>query len=162
VVLIDSREQDPLDVGRFLPVLPASLYSGDYSVLGFEHELSIERKSIADLTGSLAGGRERFEHELLRLRGMRFKRLLIVGSPSEIELHRYRSKITPASVFGSLATYEARFDLPTVWEPCPFKAARLVARWAYYWHRELVRAFEKVKSCTIDHAAGSSVLQLAD
>ena len=93
---------------------------------------------------------------------MRFKRLLIVGDPVEIEEHRYRSRISPGSVFGSLATYEARFDLPTVWEPCPDKAARLVARWAYYWHKEQVRIWQKVKTCTIDHAASPSVLQLAN
>jgi len=123
---------------------------------------AIERKTIADLTGSLTSGRDRFEHELLRLRGMRFERLLIVGDPIGSEEHRYRSRISPGSVFGSLATYEARFDLPTVWEPCPDKAARMVARWAYFYHREQVRIWQKVKTCTIDHAASPSVLQLAN
>jgi ERCC4-type nuclease len=141
--------------------LTAGLYTGDYSVLGFEDTFAVERKSIADLTASLVGtNRERFERELLRLRSMRFKRLLIVGSPSDIEGHAYRSKIPPKSVFGSLAAYEARFDIPVVWQAGEMEAARLVCRWAHFFHREAVRQFEKIEVCNIEHAAGSSTLQL--
>jgi ERCC4-type nuclease len=141
---------------------PSGLYSGDYSLLGFEDVFAVERKSIADLTGSLVGtNRERFERELLRLRSMRFKRLLVVGDPLDIERHAYRSKIPPKSVFASLAAYEARFDIPVVWQAGEVEAARLVCRWAHYFYREQVRAFEKGQACNIEHAAGSSTLQLA-
>lgn len=161
IILVDSREQTPLPVGRYLSTLPAGLQSGDYSLLGFEDQFAVERKSIADLTGSLVGAnRERFERELHRLRGFRFKRLLVVGDPEDLRKHRYRNKIPPKSVFASLAAYEMRFDLPTVWQPGELEAARLVARWAHFFHREAIRPFEKVGSCSIEHACGSSTLQL--
>jgi len=132
-ILIDSREQAPLPVGKFMATSTAGLYTGDYSVLGFDDAFAVERKSIADLTASLVGtNRERFERELLRLRSMRFKRLLVVGSPSDIERHAYRSKIPPKSVFASLAAYEVRFDLPVVWQAGEIEAARLVCRWAHF------------------------------
>jgi ERCC4-type nuclease len=161
IILVDSREQAPLPVGRYLPTLTAGLQTGDYSLLGFEHDFAVERKSIADLTGSLVGvNRERFERELHRLRGFRFKRLLVVGDPEDIQKHRYRSKIPPKSVFATLAAYEMRFDLPVIWQPGELEAARLVARWGHFFHREMIRPFKKVASCSIDHAAGSSTLQL--
>ena len=84
VIVIDSREQEPLHFER-LQVVPGTLYSGDYSIAGLEDSFAVERKSIGDLVGCcLACQRERFEHELHRLRGYRFKRLLIVGTRDDI------------------------------------------------------------------------------
>ena len=80
-----------------------TLYTGDYSILGLEELIAIERKSIADLVACCMGeNRERFERELHRLRGFRFKRLLILGSRGEIELQRYYSRIAPKAVAGHL------------------------------------------------------------
>jgi ERCC4-type nuclease len=79
-IIIDSREQPPLCFTR-LPSIRGTLYSGDYSLAGLEDIFAIERKSVDDLVGCcVAGQRERFEHELHRMRGCRFKRLVIVGS----------------------------------------------------------------------------------
>jgi hypothetical protein len=45
----------------------------------------VERKSIGDVVACCVGqSRERFERELHRLRGFRFKRLLVVGNEAEI------------------------------------------------------------------------------
>ncbi|MBU4212491.1 MAG: ERCC4 domain-containing protein [Kiritimatiellae bacterium] len=137
-VVIDTREQEPLPIRR-LPVIRAGLYSGDYSVAGLEVVFAVERKRIDDLVGCCAGSnRERFEHELHRLRGMKFKRLLIIGTRSEIERGEYRSKITPASVLGTLAAFEIRYDIPVVWASTPDEGAALVERWAWYFAREHV------------------------
>lgn len=100
-----------------------------------------ERKSIADLVSCCAASnRARFENELHRLRGYRFKRLLIVGKRSAIEAGRYRSKITPAAVLGTLSAFEIRYEIPVVFEPTPEQAARTVERWAWYAAREAVEA----------------------
>ena len=134
--MIDSREQQPLPIRR-LPTVGGGLYSGDYSVKGLESLFAVERKSVPDLVSCCAGSnRARFENELHRLRGCRFKRLLIVGGRSEIEQHRYRSRIQPASVLGSLAAWEIRFDCPVVFAADPFEAARRVEVWAWYAARE--------------------------
>ena len=137
-VIVDTREQWPLPITR-LPTVRAGLYSGDYSVAGLEAVFSIERKSIDDLVSCCAGSnRERFEHELHRLRGYRFKRLLIIGTRSEIERGEYRSKISPASVLGTLAAFEIRYDCPVGWTATPEEGAALVERWAWYYAREHV------------------------
>ena len=94
---IDTREQAPLVFTR-LPAQRATLQSGDYSFLGGEDQFAIERKSVADLVACCIGdNRDRFYRELHRLRGVRFKRLLVVGTREEIETGQYRSAIPPKS-----------------------------------------------------------------
>jgi ERCC4-type nuclease len=83
-IAVDNREQDPLVFTR-LKSVTGTLYSGDYSIRGLEDVFAIERKSIEDLANCcLAGNRDRFEHELHRLRGYRFKRLLVIGTREDI------------------------------------------------------------------------------
>lgn len=91
------------------------MISGDYSVAGLEDLFSIERKTVADLVGCCMGdNRERFERELHRLRGYRFKRLLVVGSEAEILAGQYHSNINPKAVMATLCAFEVRYDVPTV------------------------------------------------
>ena len=138
VVVIDTREQDPLPVSR-LPTSRFGLQSGDYSFQGGENVFAIERKSIDDLVGCCTGeNRERFEREMHRLRGFRFKRLLVVGHKWMIEGQRYKSKIKPSAVLHSLAAWEARYDLPVVFADTPAQAAVLVEGWVWWFARELV------------------------
>jgi DNA excision repair protein ERCC-4 len=138
VVVVDTREQTPLPIAR-LPVIRAGLYTGDYSVAGLESLFAIERKSIPDLVSCCAGSnRERFENELHRLRGFRFRRLLVIGTRGEIERGEYRSSIRPAAVLGTLAAFEVRYDCPVVFVPTPEAAARRVECWAWYAAREAV------------------------
>src|SRR5947209_4034298 len=95
VIVVDSREQTPLIFTRLASVR-AGLDTADYSFIGGETVFGVERKSIQDLVGCCTGeNRERFERELIRLRGYRFKRLLIVGSQADVEVGHYRSRISP-------------------------------------------------------------------
>jgi len=139
VLVIDNREIQPLTFTRLASV-KGSLYSGDISIQGLEDQFSIERKgSVEELVSCCTGQRERFEHELHRLRGFRFKRLVVIGSRAEIEVQRYRSRVAPAAVLGTLAAWEIRFDLPTVFFSSPEEAARQIERWAFYFARQVVR-----------------------
>jgi ERCC4-type nuclease len=75
-VAVDSREQDPVPIRR-LRSIRTNLYAGDYALASAEWAAAIERKSIEDLVGCCTGeNRERFERELMRLRGCSFRRLL--------------------------------------------------------------------------------------
>jgi ERCC4-type nuclease len=138
-LVVDTREQTPLVFTR-LPCLRGTLTTGDYSVAGCEELFAVERKSIPDLVASVTGERGRFERELHRLRGYRFKRLLIVGSRAEIEAHRYRNNASPRAVLASLAAFEVRYDLPVVWSRTPQDAAVLVEGWAWWFAREIRKA----------------------
>ena len=61
-ILIDTREQLPLDFARYeVDVERATLATADYSLQGLETIVGVERKSESDLLGSLTQGRDRFE-----------------------------------------------------------------------------------------------------
>ena len=137
-IIVDTREQDPLVFSR-LQSERGTLTTGDYSIKGLETLFSIERKSVADLVSCCTGEqRQRFERELHRLRGFRFKRLLIIGSELDIQNCRYHSSIKPQSVFATLGAFEVRYDVPVVFSPTPELAAVQIERWAYWFSREVI------------------------
>jgi DNA excision repair protein ERCC-4 len=140
VIVVDSREQTPLIFTRLKSVV-IGLDTGDYSFVGAETTFAVERKSIQDLVACCVGdNRERFERELIRLRGYRFKRLLLVGALSAVEMQQYRGKVTPKTVLNTLAAFEARYDMPVVWCPSPESAALQVESWTWWYSREIVKA----------------------
>lgn len=62
-VVIDTREQAPFAFTSSVAVVRAPLAAGDYSILGYEHLVAVERKSHADAWGSVynAASRRRIE-----------------------------------------------------------------------------------------------------
>jgi ERCC4-type nuclease len=142
-VIVDTREQDPLPLE--FPTVRQGLYSGDYSVVGCERLFAVERKSLDDLAASVGTERARFEHELQRLAGIRFRRLLVVGIEKDLTAGNYRSRIHPNAVLASLRAFEVRYDLPVVFEPTPTAAARRVEEWAKWFAREVCQAAEAIR-----------------
>ena len=65
-IFIDTREQKPLKFD--LPIEIKTLNFGDYAYSHEENSCNtyIERKSISDFVGTLSGGYERFEKEIIR------------------------------------------------------------------------------------------------
>ena len=140
VIVVDSREQTPLLFTR-LASERGTLQTGDYSFRGGEELFAIERKSVPDLVACCMGAeRDRFSRELHRLRGYRFKRLLIVGTREEIERGDYRSNVVPKAILATLAAFEVRFDVPVVFEPSPAATAIRIEAWAWWSARELVES----------------------
>ena len=111
VVIIDSREQTPWDF-RNLPNEPGSLDTGDYSIKGLEHLIALERKSLPDLLACVGIHRDRFKRELQRLRGYRFRCLIIEADYAQLEAGEWRSKLKPSHVLGSLAAWQCQYELP--------------------------------------------------
>lgn len=142
-LIVDTREQEPL-VFQKLPSERGTLQTGDYSIKGCIDLFAVERKSIQDLVGSVTTERDRFERELHRLRGFRFKRLLIAGAEAEIKTHRYRGNANPKAILHSVRAFEVRYDVPVVWQPFPEKAAEQVESWAWWFSREVLKAAESL------------------
>jgi ERCC4-type nuclease len=155
-LICDSREQCPL---RFehLPCVVRGLVTSDYSIVGFESEFGIERKSIEDVVACTMGeNRERFERELHRLRGFRFKRLVIIGSRGLIETQRYRSRISPKAVLATLAAFEVRWDIPIIFIETPEAAALQIERWAFLFVREYCKRLNDLVRVSRDSALSSN------
>lgn len=106
-IKIDTREQLPY---RFtLPSEVGTLSVGDYSIVGLEDRISIERKELNDLIGCITGGRERFERELERSKAFDYFALVVEGSLSDIAKHLYTSQVAPKSVVQSLLAFSIRY-----------------------------------------------------
>ena len=129
-LLVDTREQTPLTF-EHLPSAPAALQSGDYSVRGLEDVFAVERKSIADLVGSLKSGRDRFMRELHRLRGFTFARLLVVGTMQELYTMSQRGRVNLDQVEHSLLSIEQKYRVPVVRVDTPADGALMVETWAF-------------------------------
>jgi len=111
-ILIDTREQQPYQFDT--PSQVGTLGVGDYSLVGGEHLITIERKSIDDLIGCLSKSRDRFERELFKGRAFEYMALVVEASLADIITHNYRSEMQPKAVIQSLIAFSVRYRLP-VW-----------------------------------------------
>ena len=134
-IVVDTRENRPLSF-RNLPSATGTLATADYSIRGLESRFGCERKSCADLVSSITRERERFARELDRMRGMDYRRLLIVGTIGELE--HVRRGTSMRSILASLAAIEAR-GVPVIWQPDPVAAAAWLERSAWWYWRECLK-----------------------
>jgi len=111
-IKIDTREQKPYKFDR--PVETGTLSIGDYSLRGLEDLISIERKTIDDLIGCLAGDRERFERELHKGKALEYFCLVIEASLDDLVQGKYKSKMDPKAAIQSLLAFSIRYRLP-IW-----------------------------------------------
>jgi ERCC4-type nuclease len=136
VIVIDTREQKPFlfdsiradkaDGGGELAVRieRGTLKAGDYSLAGHETSVAIERKSLADLFGTIGGGRKRFEAELARLTSFRVAAVVVEAEWSDVLIRPpKRSKLSPKTVYRSVIAWQQRFQTVHWW----FMPNRVVA-----------------------------------
>lgn len=111
-VLCDSREQLPYSYPLMERV---SLKTGDYSVKGFEKDgITIERKTVNDIYGSLGKGRRRFENECQRMKDYKYKAIVIEASLQELLKQPLNSQMNPKVVINSLISLSVKYDIK-VW-----------------------------------------------
>lgn len=104
-IIIDTREQRPWTFSDYdCETERKGLVTGDYSLVGLEDHISIERKSFADFLGSIGTGRDRFMREMQRLKAYPVKALIIEATYSEIAsgliFANSRSRLTPNHAIG--------------------------------------------------------------
>lgn len=128
VVIIDTREQAPLDFGPDITCIRGGLATGDYSMQGFEDLITIERKELSDLVSCVVSdsksneeaetkknNRARFERELLRMRSYRCKAVMIEATLAQVEKGGWRSQVKPASVLGSIAAWRVKYGVEFIY-----------------------------------------------
>ena len=167
VVLVDSREQAPWqfhNINTDTPGKPskplvvrsriATLRTGDYSIEkahaaaqghpGTPHACAIERKSLADLWGTLGAGRERFERELQRL--SQLDRAVVIveagwpdilgsapGHPAEL------SRLTRKAVLHSIIAWQIEYpQIQWILAGNRAIAERIAWRWLFRFHEKRV------------------------
>jgi len=117
-VIVDTREQLPYTFEMYNnwigSTLSKSLTTGDYSVLGFEKEIALERKTLNDIVGSLMDGRSRFLREMERLSSFRSKCLCIEATRTDIKSEYTFSRQVrahPNGIAGALDAIAAKYGI---------------------------------------------------
>jgi len=148
VVIIDTREQAPFTFTAMTNciggIVSRKLDVGDYSVVGMERLLRLERKSLTDLISTLMHGRQRFLRECEALAKFRHAALLIEATYEDVKSFYHEDLCTsahPNAVSGSLDAVEARFGIPVIYTSrhrplAQEKAASWLSKHFTYWHLE--------------------------
>jgi ERCC4-type nuclease len=137
-VLVDTREQSAWKFSEACTVERCTLSEGDYSIAGYTDRVRVERKSLADLVGSLTIGRERFLAECERLMPYPFKALVIEATIEDVITHSYRSQAYPNSVIGSVKSLFGDYGLPVYWK----SNAMIAAQWCEWAFRRFASKWE--------------------
>ncbi|MFC2172065.1 ERCC4 domain-containing protein [Acidobacteriota bacterium] len=109
----DTREGDHVYDLKPMREVVDTCQEGDYQLLNSDL-ISLERKTLPDLIGSISRERARLERELKRLRQFQYRALIIEASMEDILQHRYRSQMESHAVIQSLCAFSIRYGLP-VW-----------------------------------------------
>ncbi len=107
-----------------------TLPTADYSILGLEHHIAVERKSLPDLLGCVGQERERFEREMQRLLAYESRALVIESSWAEVERGGWRQHVTPQAALGSLLGWIA-CGIPVIMAGDRETAERYTARFMF-------------------------------
>ena len=119
-ILIDNREGLPYTFNgldpkqRIVLTKYAHLKTGDYSLLGCESEIMLERKTLQDLFFTLGQERERFENEFRRMSDATFAAVIVEASIEEILnptacRSDWQSRLHPNSVVGTITSWSLYF-----------------------------------------------------
>lgn len=106
VVAVDTREQKPY---RFARSLLKTLPTGDYSIVGLEDRVAVERKTKADAYSSLGRGRARFRRELERLSRFEYAAVVIEASLPEFLQAPAFSHMNPKAAASSIIAWSVKF-----------------------------------------------------
>lgn len=122
-VVVDTREQTPwgfrslwvslkdAKVPLVIHTVSEKLDTGDYSIVGFEDKLTIERKSFDDALNTFIHGRERFERELERMKEYEFAVVMMEFPEHKLKRQIPGRNINPQSVIESIRAWRQRYGV---------------------------------------------------
>ena len=137
-IIIDTREQEPYSFdSRLAAAVRRALPAGDYSVVGLDERVAVERKTLDDFVSTVIHSRSRFRDELQKLSGYRAACVVVEAGVLDVLLHRYRGDAHPNAVLGNALSIVLDFRVPVFFcgnrqAACQFVQAYLLAahaRW---------------------------------
>jgi len=108
-IAVDTREQAPY---AFEGAVTKTLPSGDYSIVGLEDRVTVERKSKVDAYGSLGHGRGRFRREFERLSKFDYAAVVIEDTVQGFLQRPAHSKMNPRAAIATLLAWSVRYRVP--------------------------------------------------
>jgi len=143
LIKVDSREQLPYEFEN--PSEVGTISIGDYSIVGLENHIAVERKTLDDLISCLTAGRERFERELFKGKALSCFALVIEASLSDLVNGHYRSQMGPKSAIQSLLAFSIRYRLPIFFCENRKYGTRITESLLCKYAREIKKKFELIK-----------------
>lgn len=127
-VAVDTREGSPFQfrgmkadakhggVPLIVPIESKTLKTCDYSIVGHETKIGVERKSRSDFVMSLIQERDRFRREFERMQEME-RTYVVVEADWRSILHEPipHSKVNPKSLFRTVVSWQDRFPKTQWW-----------------------------------------------
>jgi hypothetical protein len=115
-VVIDSAEHMGYTFERFTNWFSGTvrrrLAVGDYTLLGMEEEVIVERKTVPDLVKSVIQERKDFIQKCERISTFKKSCLVVEGSLSDVKTPYEDSQSHPNAVLGSLLAAQERWNIP--------------------------------------------------
>ena len=127
-IIVDTKEQKPWHFGPEFGIVSRSLTTGDYSIAGHEDRITVERKSLGDLVGTVIQDWIRFRKQLYRMAGMDLAIIVAECNLSDIQEHKYESDANPESVIARCHECMVDHGVPVVFAGDSLRAARYVER----------------------------------
>ncbi len=138
-IIIDSNEVQHGHQWTFagLPTKVANLYTGDYSLEGYETRVTVERKTHGDWFGCLGDGRRRFRDCLERLAAFDSAVVIIEADLESLAVPPSRSSLRAAHSLSAYISWQEEFGVPI--QPWPNRewAERAALLWLTSFWRHL-------------------------
>lgn len=120
MILVDTREQNPLWNEEQHAVKKQKLDEGDYTTEDLLNKAHIERKSGNDLYGSILQGHERFRNEIQRANEKGIRLAVFVECPKETFIGKkfkggFRLHCKPGVLRKIVTTIQDKYELEIVW-----------------------------------------------
>lgn len=129
-VIIDSREKTPLHFSKMKTKID-KLPTGDYSIMGLEKFICVERKSLSDLQQCVGRERRRFDDELHRMLAYEARAIVVEASKDQCLFGNPRCKLHPNAIEGSLIGWNGQIHIEFALNPT--QASRYVG-WFLWVH----------------------------
>ena len=141
IIIKDTREPEvgSWDAYFTAPSVRGTLKTGDFSLLGYDNKIAIERKELNDLIGCLTTNRDRFERELERSQEMDFFCVICEGSYRQLAEGAYRSRMNPKSAIESISAFEIRYGTHFLFAGNKELAAKKAESLLLKYHREQMK-----------------------
>jgi len=147
IIVVDTQEQTPYTFEYYgVTTESRKLKSGDYSVAGYEDQVSVERKTHSDAFGSLGKGRARFKREMIRLSEYRYAAIIIECNLSSFLERPPCSSMNPIAAINSLISFDIKYGVRAI-----FAGSRGLAE-AYTF-----RLLQKFYSYCVEIEAGKTI-----
>ncbi len=143
VIAIDTREQEKYSFD--CDTVCKKLDAGDYSVVGFEQRVAVERKSLRDFVGTVIHDFDRFARELQKLSAMEAACIVVEADLTAVlcGLHQDALRaVAPQSLLGASTYIGVQYQVPVFW--CGSRPAALRFTESY------LRSFVRVASSAGD------------